>query len=777
MANDLGYDYNDYVQMVADHYETDIETVLDLLNNYNFDPEKAAENLELLPDYYWVIYGGHYKSTNMISAKSTMPLTNESTALNSNLSSSKLVNIPINSSIDSSTGKVTYSKVSSALSKTANFVSGTVAPAVACVGIATTLAKVIDGALYNANPDFWDEHGMSGLDPDTWGDITNGDTSTQSQLFNMLLGIDDNSTQAYIDEKAFAYMAMYMNDKAVFETKYQVKKVPENFPNKQYIEQNMMPIYPTTLPITFLQGSSTAVMNKPASYTDCIFSYTNKEVRTIGISSSPTTASTEKSFTFNDKTVYYATSSTSYIGANISNPDKPASYTTKLDDYKPSLVYAAGVAWLALYNAEYVGVTGITTQDGGKVPSITGTTVDDVLAELKEQYPEIWANAVPYEVIQPDGTTKKYNYVPIALPNAISNSDTQPTTGSATQAKTAVDAQSDTATKNLVTDLIGSPPTTTNTTGSGATPSVVVPIETASSLYKIYNPTLDVLNSFGAWLWSENFIDQLLKLFNDPMQAIIGLHKVYSPVSVGGVQNIKVGYLDSGVASNWVSNRYETIDCGSVAVSERTLNVYDYEPFTNIYLYLPFIGIQSISVGEIMRSTVNIRYHVDVLSGACLAEIIVTRDGYSNVLYTFSGNCASQYPLSAGSYMGMVASIASLVGGGIATIASGGAALPFTVGGAMSALQSMKYNVSHSGNFSGNAGVMGIKKPYFIVTRQQIETASTFPQLNGYPTNYSTTVGNCSGFIKASAVRANNVPATKEEKQMIEQLITDGIVV
>jgi hypothetical protein len=319
---------------------------------------------------------------------------------------------------------------------------------------------------------------------------------------------------------------------------------------------------------------------------------------------------------------------------------------------------------------------------------------------------------------------------------------------------------------------ISNPPTT----GDGDTPPSIVPTGSASSLYAIYNPTQQEVNDFGAWLWSPNFVDQLLKLFNDPMQAIIGLHKVFATPIIGGRQNIKVGYLDSGVSSNTVADQYTVIDCGSVSLPEYFGNVFDYSPFTDVAIFLPFIGFQPLNVADIMRSTISVKYSVDVLSGACLAEVSVIRDGAGGVLYTYSGNCAVQYPLSSGSYMGIIATIAGVATSAVAGAAAGGP-VGAAVAGGMSALHGSGTRVGLSGNISGNAGAMGVKKPYLVISRPQTQLASTFPNQQGYPTNYSATLGSYSGFVQCRAMHVESTCATRAEISEIQSLLSDGVMV
>jgi hypothetical protein len=441
------------------------------------------------------------------------------------------------------------------------------------------------------------------------------------------------------------------------------------------------------------------------------------------------------------------------------------------------------------------GVDGIDPQPNSSNPDITGwDNPQDTLASLKQQYPGWWDDAITNTTANPDGTTTTTTYVPVPFIDGMFNSanDTQPTNQDRVSTDTAVNPGTapqdllDLITEVLLdlqpkTDPQTQPETETPVpnppaTGDGETPTTVVPTGTASALYAIYNPTQGELNSFGAWLWSPNFVDQLLKLFNDPMQAIIGLHKVFAQPNVSGRQNIQVGYLDSGVSSNVVGSQYVTVDCGEVPLPEYFGNVFDYAPYTQVDVFLPFVGIQRLSVADVMRSTIGVVYHVDVLTGACLAEVNVARDGSGGTLYTYSGNCAVQYPLSSGSYMGIVSTVASVATSALAGFASGGP-LGAALGGGMSAIHGSGASISKSGSLSGNSGAMGGKVPYLIISRPQTSLASTFPNQEGYPTNYSATLGEYTGFVRCRALHTDGIPATAQELEEIRQALASGVIV
>lgn len=671
------------------------------------------------------------------------------------------------------------------LAKAGNFVFGKVAPAVGAVSTGITLGKTIDKLLYNANPNFWDEHGMSTLNPDKWGDIIGSD-SAGAKFLNFMLGTSPSGdTQAYMDENALAYMALYLQNKNIFDPE-QTVITPDDYIKENLPQYANARIYATT-------GDAIAMYSNGDTRT--LLTYDNESEVYKGFTPWPggemayyawaslksfnysrnvdSTKHKAKSEKINDKNFYY--------GGNEYGIDIEGTI------FSPELSVAPDADGMGVSRWAYIvlfgnkstigGVDGIGTQDGATTPNLDGAdTVDTVLQKLKEQYPQLWTNAVTHDVVQPDNTVKTYTYVPVAMPTINDKGD--PVSDASTQTNPLV--QPSTATESLldtVTQLIQkSPPTNPPETGTGNTPVIPPVTGSASSLYAIYNPTLEQINSFGAWLWSDNFVDQIKKLFNDPMQAIIGLHKVYATPVTGAVQSIKVGYLDSGVASATVSNQYTTIDCGTIKLSEKFYNVFDYSPYTEINLYLPFIGIVRLDVGDVMRASIHIVYHVDVLSGACLAEVKVIRDGSGGTLYQYSGNASVTLPISSGSYMGIVSSIAGIAGGIVGTIASGGAALPMIASAAGSALNA-RTRVEHSGSFSGNAGAMGGKIPYLIVSRPQTALAKDFDRYIGYPANFTSTIGSCKGYIKVVESHLEGINATNSELEEIDSILKDGVIV
>ena len=775
-ATEAGYDYKDpkYIEIVTNNGVTPVYNKEGVVTGYNL--------------------------------RGTANLTNTQT-INSNVStvSRGTLNAPATTAVNQS-GKMTSSRLAGVGSRLATG-AAMVGTAAVCVSAGITLGKTIDSVLYNLNPDFWDSNGMSSLNPETWRQITAGDTSWNADVINMLFGFDDNgNTQAYMDETALAYMAMYMNQQGVFATGEQYYEYTDGglISGRVYNQGNILYPQPATMYLRYNRDTSVYNSYTPSdSNVICVATKIGSSTLFYWLSDSPFTIDLDNSGSHSTITpqqstitvdgvtkTYYQTNRTHEIGTSGRTWTIYTPYI--LNDSAPYYSWSASDIAQILFFGDYISSTpieGIGDQTGATLPDTTGwNDIDDVLSSLQTQYPGLWNDAITYPVVQPDGTTKNFTYVPVAMPEAMNRTDTQPTSGESTQANPLVNVN--TSPESLVqylTQLLQQPypetdpnstdpPTNPPDTGEGSSPTPTVPVGSASSLWKIYHPTQAQIDSFGGWLWSSNFIDQILKIFNNPMEAVIGLHKVYATPVDAGNTTIKVGYLDSQVPSAYIEQQYIYVSCGSINLDEYFGNVLDYSPYTDIQLYLPFIGIVPLDTSDIMRSTISITYGVDVITGACLAMVEISRDGYDAVLYQYSGNCAVQYPISSGSYMGIVSSIISVAGGVAATVASGGAAAPLALGAA-GGLLNAHTSVQHSGGFSGNSGAMGCKIPYVIISRPQSKIADNSEAFIGYPTNDYVTIGECDGYIQAESAHVVNVNATDEELNEINNLLLSGIII
>lgn len=816
---------------IANLWGTEWNTLAANMSSYGITPAEMASN-EFL--YQWsggtvtpiyakngeTILGYNFRAT----AQSNYPGfgNNSNTSIISRGSVSHAPATTIET-VGTNAGKVKVSRLAGVGTKAVTAASKLAVPlTLASIGI--TLGKTIDEIAYNVNPDFWESMGLSTVNPQTWSSIAGGDDTLGGQFINALFGIDPNTgeTQAYMDADALAYMSYCMYQAGFFDPQRPVDVLTEQqitdlgFDSPFEFTLNYTVLNPGDILTIPLVGypSPANIQYRYRALNDKIYvalwhnnsSTTTSYIRFFKPNGSSATVETSyrgQSWTSsgvtwynrNWKGVYYSFMNVNEQSQQNVYASTPTIYENDYHDLRINGTYVDVNHFLGytLFSSEthhtnVGGLTGVGTQENATIPDYSNLSQSDILPYLQQTYPNMFANAIDYPVVQPDGTVLNHKYVPITLADTSNMTDTQPVSGEQKQSQPEVNPA--TATQTLI-DLLTkvlqqpltepinddlTPPDNPVDTGEGSSPIPVAPTGSASSLWKVYHPTQAQIDSFGSWLWSSAFVDQILKIFNDPMQAIIGLHKIYATPVDAGTATIKVGYLDSQVPSAYIEQQYVEIDCGTVNLYEQFGNVFDYEPFTNIQLYLPFIGIVPLNVADVMRSSINIKYGVDVLTGACLAMVEITRDGYGSVLYQYAGNCAVQYPISSGSYMGIVSSIISIAGGIAATVATGGGAAPIVLGAAGAAMNAHT-NVQHSGSFSGNAGAMGGKIPYLIISRPQTKVARNFELMDGYPTNEYVLIGDCSGYIKAESAHVINVNATDEEINMISEALYNGIII
>lgn len=806
------WEYEQAVNNVSNWFNTSADNVWANINQYNLTPEQVQG---ILPTVDSFLYGqgansgytavkaadGSVLSWNNVAGLQGNSANAVEQAVNSNAGAitQQTYQLPANTGYGGTGGTFNGSKgVSGGIQGATNIMSQ-VSAGVAAAGLGIKLGKAIDSTLYNLNPDFWDNHGMATLNPETWNSITadmsdSGWEGTLKRAFNAIFGLDPNTgkSQMYLDADAAAYLAMYMQEKGVFPTggAEQIKTYPTGFPSLGY----SLPIDLSVPTARYLltSGDTRKVDFNNVEASKAVLTVDNTGQNSFAIFASNTYFTNAfygnaRSYTFDNKTVYYVyvagnISRDPIVGVDIGGIVKPLATTSD----------APYLAWLAIYNATSGGgdmPEGITNQEGATQPDFTGCeTPADYKQALQTQFPDMFQNAITQNVAQPDGTVVQKVYIPVGTPTSTGTQDTQPVTNpdnaGQSQSQTEVDPQA--ATQTIIETIlkyienIRTPdtPDTPNPpdTGDGNTPPVVAPTGNASALWSVYNPTQAQLNSFGAWLWSSNFIDQVLKLFNNPMQSIIGVHKIFATPATSGAGDITVGYLSSGVSANLVSNQYTDINCGTVKVGEQFGNVFDYSD-TQIRLYLPFIGIVDLDVSDVMRGSVSVVYHVDVITGACLAEVKITRDGSGGTLYQYAGDAAVRYPISSGSYMGVVAGIASAVGGVASAVMTGGATLPMAAGAIAGGISGAHTQVQHSGNFSGNAGAMGAKKPYLIIERPQTAVADGYRNYQGKGANNIASVSAMSGYFKMTDVHLDSIAkATESELSEIENLLLRGVI-
>lgn len=775
--------YFDMLKAVENYYGSGSDQWVTMANWTGYRSTEVARILRQTPGVTTYVNEAGELLSYTVDASATSMTAAEATAaaaantINSNAATAAAVQeavvVPANVTAGATAGtvEITSGATKVATATKASTVLGHVGTWVVGAGVGMKLGVWIDGGLYNLNPDFWDSHNMEYLNPERW---------TESKVTNWLYdysGYDDfiafvdDDGQVYIDENLFALTAQYLNSRGAFS---------DNHSESDLQDQSEL-FYPNnyTMPIITAPAISIPLLEFVDVPGPLYWLRSSDDLnRVFYWSPQPFTLHTN----YGDQGAIEVEKDGIKFYCNSFPYNNWHGVTPPISDFDFGSIFSR-IAWDLGYIFTYgvtttSGIEGINPYDTMPTGITDQMTPEDIVALLKQQLPDLWDDAIKNGSLNDDGTITDRVYIPIAIPDG--GPEGQPETSP--DHPGAIDpsnpTQTDIGTKILQRTPNPSPSTEDPDVGSGTTPAAPLPTGSADALYKIYNPTNAQIQSFGAWLWSSNFVDQLLKVFNDPMQAIISLHKIYATPHTGGTANIKVGYLDSGVASKWVDQQYIEVDCGTVDLPEIRANVYDYDPFTQVRLYLPFIGIVSLDTADVMRGKIGVKYKVDVITGTVVATVSVTRDnGAGGVIYQYTGSCCEAYPLSSGSYMGILTGVLGIAAGVAGTIATGGAAAPALLGGA-AGLTAMHTKVEHSNGFSGNAGAMACKKPYLIISRQQTAMSNGIAGEGGYPSNSYIVLNQCRGFTKVKYIHLTGIRgATDGEHDEIIRLLTEGVII
>ena len=286
-----------------------------------------------------------------------------------------------------------------------------------------------------------------------------------------------------------------------------------------------------------------------------------------------------------------------------------------------------------------------------------------------------------------------------------------------------------------------------------------------------YKMTPAQLSKLGNELWSDNIFTQISNTVLKPTDFIVNLSLL--PVDVGGVTKlIKAGkILLNGAEGTLISQQFIRVDCGTLEVKKKWGGAIDYQ--TDVSIFLPFIGEQTLNANEVMGASLNVIYTVDILSGSCIASVRVIKDNLDAVLYQFSGNMSSNFPITSADYA-TVFSGALQLAVGVGSLPSSGGVLSL-----VSATSNMLSgaNVKRTGSLSSASGFMGIKKPYLILSRPIQSLAESYNHFNGFVSNIKMKLGDCSGFTKVDMVHLEAIPCMDEEKSEIESLLKSGVLI
>lgn len=276
-----------------------------------------------------------------------------------------------------------------------------------------------------------------------------------------------------------------------------------------------------------------------------------------------------------------------------------------------------------------------------------------------------------------------------------------------------------------------------------------------TSLYKVTPTNLTVLKNF---LYTDDFIQHWKKLFTDPFNAIISLNSL--PINVSGNnQNIVIAGIDTGVSGLLINNSITLIDCGTLTLTEYYGSFIDYQ--SKLSLYLPYVGIVDLSAQNFIGNSINVKYRVDVLSGAFTCFVSNT----DNIVATYSGTMAYSMPITSLNYSAIFQSLITLGVG-----ACMGAPIMPSIG-------AFQYSSQNKGAYGGNSGTLGNRKPYLILENKVPSIPSNYNSMVGIESNVTRQLASLKGYTEVETVNIKCDGLLDEEIKELEEIMKSGFYI
>lgn len=324
-------------------------------------------------------------------------------------------------------------------------------------------------------------------------------------------------------------------------------------------------------------------------------------------------------------------------------------------------------------------------------------------------------------------------------------------------------------------------------------PSLPTLSATATGFVTMYKANLAQIQAVAAEMWTSTIWDALKGLFTDPMDYIVSVdispvtpelsQGLYYPV----VGNVLGADVKLSTPMNIVTNQYVEVDCGTINLSKYYGSALDFSPYEKVQIHLPYVGVKDLDIDEVMGHDIGVKYHCDVMSGACVAFVTINGKNIDQtVRYEFTGNIISHIPITARSFDEVIKSVASLGATAALSAISAGAASGGQIadreGGAQvqgseaSNVMTCKPNVQRAGALSTQLGYLGVQIPYITRTIPRQSLPENYSTYEGYPSNITETLGSLSGFTKVYSIRPNGFTCTSEELDELITLLKGGII-
>lgn len=277
---------------------------------------------------------------------------------------------------------------------------------------------------------------------------------------------------------------------------------------------------------------------------------------------------------------------------------------------------------------------------------------------------------------------------------------------------------------------------------------------TTSSVAEVLDGIALILDTIG-----KNFVNGLRHILGSRSAADCIISAKQLPVLPGAItgtsETVYLGTWNSGKSAKRVTNRI-VLDSADVAIPWTFSDWRRNSPYTELYLYVPFIGLISLSPGDLVGDTsIHILASLDVISGDVIFEVSTAAGRY---IGQYGGNIAGAYAIgsSAVSIGQQAVTAIGATAAGAAIVATGGAAAAMAAKlGAAGIAGIIASNTPTPATISGGGGgaALGLAATCYCisVTHDTNVLPDSVSASIGTPAMAQKTLGTLSGFVQTRA--------------------------
>ena len=308
---------------------------------------------------------------------------------------------------------------------------------------------------------------------------------------------------------------------------------------------------------------------------------------------------------------------------------------------------------------------------------------------------------------------------------------------------------------------------------------------TSATLYEI---THEQLNSFINYFWGNgitadsNILELLQGLYGNISEAVLGVN--FIPIDLGiqtSPKGVKIGRLETSFQWSALTDNVVAKTIGSIGIKPQSKRktFFDYAPYTEIKLYLPYLGIVDLDTNSYMDTTLTVKLIVDVASGN--ASYVLLSDGCLYDTFTFQLGVSIPFTLSNGSqiqasYMHNAISFALTV----ATTPISPVTGVKTIGTELSALTDVTVpSYNNKGSISGASTLGNCQNCILYIKRPIYNRPSNYGRMVGFPVNKTFKLSTLKGYTvceNAKIASFESKPTDTEYNEIIA-LLEKGVII